>query len=298
MAQYGSMPENKLAAALHVAPRKKTNLVAVIANVFLPWMLFAFVFALISFSVHYDQPTWVWLGVAACYLLVFQIIWTAWNYASAGRGSTWWNYAAMASFVAVFVGMVVGDMNFWGNMQPFYDIEKLNTYPNVNPGIDRGGQRMDAGRIYFSVGTKLNTSLAMGFKNFDTFCVAPIVNVGVPEPSTYDFWAVGLNCCSVGAFRCPESRNPNVRAGLRLMRDDQRMFFRLAVQQAESEYGIRSAHPLFFYWLQDPVAEVNKYRDLGFRYYLLGIFSFFCFNSFAILVRVIAVPDYPQLELK
>merc|ERR1719389_812513 len=29
-------------------------------------------------------------------------------------------------------------MNFWYNMQPYYDIENLNTYPNVNPAKEKG----------------------------------------------------------------------------------------------------------------------------------------------------------------
>jgi len=36
-------------------------------------------------------------------------------------------------------------MNFWYNMQPYYDIENLNTYPSVNPSTESGQQLMDAG---------------------------------------------------------------------------------------------------------------------------------------------------------
>ena len=142
--------------------------------------------------------------------------------------------------------------------------------------------------MYFADGAKLDGTKAMGFKNLDLYCVAPIVN-GNEVMSTYDFWAVGLNCCSgvSSDFRCGEFNSPHARAGLRLMRDDQRPFFRLAVQQATAAYHIKSTHPLFFYWLQDPVGEMTAYRDDGFKYYLLGIFTHFAFNLFCCTVAVV-----------
>eukprot|EP00438_Fugacium_kawagutii_P029114 Skav233711 [mRNA] locus=scaffold2120:100002:105477:+ [translate_table: standard] len=117
----------------------------------------------------------------------------------------------------------------------------------VNPGREKGQQLMDAGRVYFEDGTGLDTSKSMAFRNLDRYCVAPIV-----------FGQVGVNCCSgtTADFRCGEFDNPKARSGLRLMRqmpraggletasermtvtlnqgEDQRPFFRLAVQQAEA----------------------------------------------------------------
>ena len=119
----------------------------------------------------------------------------------------------------------------------------------------------------------------MAFKNVDTYCVAPVSVLQGPQFNcrcaerrlsapggvvlpleTYDFWAIGMDCCSVNAadFHCgmglgwascllPLSHGRSARAaralagevgnskahsGLRLLDDRQRSFYRLAVEQA------------------------------------------------------------------
>merc|ERR1719253_978720 len=114
---------------------------------------------------------------------------------------------------------------------------------------------MDAATMAFVPGTQLNLSLSFGFHNADTYCIAPIVTPPIEDGSgantssangssanssdsavtthkdetpNYDFWAVGLNCCSGHSadFTCGEFSNPNARSGLRMMRDDLRNYFR------------------------------------------------------------------------
>eukprot|EP00747_Dinoflagellata_sp_TGD_P107673 gnl/TRDRNA2_/TRDRNA2_170189_c0_seq15.p1 gnl/TRDRNA2_/TRDRNA2_170189_c0~~gnl/TRDRNA2_/TRDRNA2_170189_c0_seq15.p1 ORF type:complete len:298 (-),score=52.88 gnl/TRDRNA2_/TRDRNA2_170189_c0_seq15:95-988(-) len=268
--------------------RRRMNLVAICVNIFAPWFAFASLYAILSFSFHYQHPTWSWLLVVLSFIVVLIVGFLAWRTKKRDRDPMWYTYAALALLVATILAAIFGDMNFWYNMQPFYDIENLNTYPSVNPAREKGQQLMDAGRVYFSDGTGLDMRKAMGFKNLDLYCVCPIVN-GEQQLASYDFWAVGLNCCSgvSSDFRCGEFNNPHARSGLRLMRDDQRPFFRLAVQQAEAAYNIKATHPLFFYWMQDPVQEMNNYRDSGFTYYVLGVFTHFAFNLFCVVCAMV-----------
>jgi len=193
----------------------------------------------------------------------------------AGR-ATWAIFLFLAMLLAWTLGLQSGNYSYSLYLRPFYDIDGLNTYPQVDPSKFRGSQLMDAGRIVFTKDARLDVRRSMGFKNQDTYCVAPITvgneNVTFKTLPSYDFWAVGLNCCGdKGDFRCGEYNNPNAHAGLRLMRDDQRDFFRLAVQQAESAFNIKSVHPVFVHFMQDPVAEALSYQEEGLRYYFVGM---------------------------
>jgi len=205
-----------------------------------------------------------------------------------GAGTaTWAVFLFLTMLLAWTLGFQLGDCNYSLYQRPFYDIDGLNTYPQVDPSKFRGQQLMDAGRIVFTKDARLDLHRSMGFKNQDTYCVAPITvgneNVTFKVLPSYDFWAVGLNCCGDrGDFHCGAYNNPNAHAGLRLMRDDQRGFFRLAVQQAESAFNIKSVHPVFVHFMQDPVAEALSYQEEGLRYYFVGM----CLHLFLQLALV------------
>lgn len=268
--------------------RRRLNLVAIVTNIILPWLVFSGLYAALSFSLHYSRPKLTWTLVAASIGAAALTGFVAYRRKLRENDPMWYTFAALALFLATVLAVVGGDMNYWYNMEPYYNINNLNSYPSVNPLREKGRQLMDAGRLYFAEGSQLDISKSIGFKNMDQYCVAPIV-FGEDQLASYDFWAVGVNCCNglAGDFRCGEFDNPQARAGLRLMRDDQRPFFRLAVQQAEAAFNIKAEHPIFVYWLQDPVAEMGTYRSMGIKLYLLGVFTHLAFNvlcvSFAVL---------------
>jgi len=283
--------------------RQRLNIVAVLITLFVPWLLFTLMYWTMTFSLHKASPflchvlLLLGLGVVAITgFLAFDAIkkkreaGTA-QFLSDGnatyREPTWLIVLFATCFLAWTLGVIGGDVNFFHNLEPYYDLINLNTYPNVDPSRARGQQLMDAGRIVFSEGTTLDLSRSMGFKNLQQYCVAPIVAGSDPKHiSSYDFWAVGVNCCSgtQADFHCGEFNNARAGAGLRLMRDDQRAFFRLAVQQAEAAYNIRADHPLFFYWMHDPNAEVMSYMDEGYKYFLIGVICYFIFQLFLVVV--------------
>merc|ERR1719504_32995 len=110
----------------------------------------------------------------------------------------------MCCLLAWASGVGLGLYNFGSHMQPHYDSVTLNTYANLDPSASGGVAVMDAGRIAFKVGTFIDTTKAVAFKNVQTYCAAPATSV-TTELLTYDFWAVGVNCCGEkpgDEFRC------------------------------------------------------------------------------------------------
>lgn len=316
---YGATPARALTLKAKAAQaNRRFNMSAVCLCLFVPWLLFCIMYAVMSFSLHYESKPLTYL----CVLLgfVFVAITAKLAYEAATKEDSdarWFIFLAVTCFIAWAMGVVLGDVNYFYNLEPYYEVSQLNTYPNVDPANTPGQQVMDAGRVTFTKGSGLDLTKPMWFRNMDTYCVVPIVNPG-PEangqatttkapdkarqqPENYDFWAVGLNCCSSGKnkqaggmveFTCGEWSNPRASSGLRVMREDQRAFYRLAVQQAEATYGIRANHPMFFFWLQDPQNEFDHDLHEGFKYYLFGVFSFFALMLSLVILAVVLFSSY------
>lgn len=310
------------------ARRSSLNIIGIAISHFVPWFLFCFVYGVMSFNLHYRNPvlcySLTFLGfcvVAVCGLLAFSAlkkrkeVEAAMGPAKVGHfGPTWLIFLTATCLLAWVLGITAGETNYHMHLEPFYDLSNLKSYKKIEPARHKGQQLLDAGSVWFEPGTKLQLNMSMGFKSQEMYCVVPIVtprtrfDTGNTYDSatqgrnmqSYDFWAVGRNCCSGGIhanFHCGEFNNMRASAGLRLMHDDERPYFRLAVQQAEAAFNIRADMPLFFYWMHDPVAKKDEYHENGNRYYLLGIFGYFIMQLFLVIVATIAfsklVPLWP-----
>jgi hypothetical protein len=262
----------------------------------MPLILFSLMYAVMSFSIRYEHEAMAYflgfLGfVIVCMMVKLAMDALSKQHSGGSGDATWFVFLAVACAIAWGAGVILGDLNYFYNMEPFFDVRNLNAYPDVDPSHTSGQQVMDAGRLTFVPSSRLDQTKTMAFKSADIYCAAPVVNtVDNASLSSYDFWAVGLNCCIPGhpaSFKCGEYNNPLASSGLRVMRDDQTAFYRLAVQQAAATYNIRATHPLFFYWMQDPIAEVNAYRDEGLKYFLFGMFCFFAFMLASVIAAMV-----------
>mmetsp|Transcript_18747 Transcript_18747/g.45203 ORF Transcript_18747/g.45203 Transcript_18747/m.45203 type:complete len:316 (+) Transcript_18747:88-1035(+) len=271
--------------------KHRVDIVGVAAIMILPCIFFTSLFWMMSMRFHFSYPLAAWAlcagGIGICLWL--------WAVSRAHTRGWWFSYLSFAFAVAFIAAVIGGDLNFWYNAQPYYVVSNLNSYVNIDPSaLVDGQQYMDAGRVYFTKDARVDAGKAMGFKNGDLYCVAPIVVSNKPLAS-YDFWAVGKNCCSGLApdFRCGEFRNPSAKSGLRLMADKDRPLYRLAVMKAASAYDIVAAHPLFFHWVEDPVVEISTYIQEAWKWLVVGIILHFVFNFVAAAAAVLYYLRHP-----
>lgn len=274
---------------------KRMNVAGLFAGLFVPWILFTVLMAISSFSVHFKMPilSWILVGCGVFVALGFgalavqkanQLLKHDPRYFP-----TWYAFIFLTGLIGAVLGPLIGNANFWHNMQPYYEVENLNDYSMVDPTRMRGQQMMDAGRVQFLKNATVDLRRAYAFQNLETYCVAPItVNspaLGSATPLfSYDFWAVGMNCCSGDAtpdnpnavdFRCGPVKSLTAREGVRWMQDSQRGFLRLAVQQAEVAHKITATHPLFFEWTEDAVLDVYNFKATAYKWFAEAMCIFF-----------------------
>lgn len=282
--------------------RKRLNCVPVFLSLLVPWGLFVAVFGIVAFYCHYAAPLSTTIFAVGSILASAAVARSA--SVAAPEDKFFATYLGVGVFIAAFMGWMVGDLTFWELMQPSYHAEHLATYSNVDPSSEtlwsgeavptRGLRYQDAGKVYFGSDVILDKSRARSFKLGDVYCVAPIVNPNCKKNCGLDFWAVGMNCCSEDAvdFRCGEWNNTNAKSGLRMLVESRRPLYRMAVLQAEALHDVSSPHPLFFYWLQDPVAEVRSWKRMGYRRFIMAMIVAFFGNA------VLLVPALKRARLQ
>lgn len=277
--------------------RRSLNITAIWTAIFGPWLLFVAVFFVLSMPLHFDWPALAYFVVVLCLAIVVSAGGVA-RYHQVQRASgfggepNWFGFLFVSLLFAWLCGVTLGVVNYMANMLPYQQMAHLNTYTDVHPASATGQSVMDAAIIKFDDAAKLDMTKIMSFKNDDTYCVAPVMAGDLKpgaEQAVYDFWAVGTNCCSgkPNDWRCDNGRNPRTHSAMRLMPSNERPYYRLAVQQAEAMFKIRSNHPLFFRWVDDPTAEMEAWKFAAYRDFRTGLFSYLVFQCFFVVVALI-----------
>lgn len=307
-AKYGATHHAPKRAVYTRRQRQRMNVNSAFGSLFVPWIMFCLIHACVSFHIHYAHPIITKLVVGACWILTFVVGILAvkavllkqrkHHIKKENVEPTWWVFTFITMCIAVTVATVLGTINFFSFMQRYYDFASLNVYKHVDVSTTKGPQIMDAAKVDFINSTVLDLTKSMAFRNLRTYCVAPITvtneNNVRTELGNYDFWAVGMDCCSgdTADFRCGEWSNYQAHGGLRLLADEERAFYRLAVQQAESTYHIRSNHPLFFYWVEDPDGGMEAWRIEGYMFFFLAMIVHFIFQCMVVVMAVLGFAHY------
>lgn len=257
-----------------------------------PLAIFAAVYALVSFYLHYKYAPLAWTLVVIVFGAVAFLGFVAVSRMLKEADGSSDHLAVWAA--ALFLGMVLaflmalwfGSRNYGRHMQPYYEWQELNSYAGVDPSKTEGKAFMDAGIFNFKAGSHLDTTKSTGFMNLDMFCVAPIVSAG-EAPALYDFWAVGLNCCTGASqsFACGEPVQTDMSAGgLRLLSDSELPFYKLAVTQAATKYGVKTSHPIFVHWVQDATQALADHQIAGWASFVPAIVFFAVFQAVVVVV--------------
>jgi len=262
--------------------------------ILIPPLIFFWCSTFLSFYPHYQMPRRTWMIVS---LALIPVLFTAWGSAKTLQMGfdARWAIASTILFAGAFLsGTLLGDINYLTNLHHFYFIRSLKSYSNIKPTEISGTQLMDAGRVQFAEGTKLLIDMGMSFTMDSTFCVAPIGVAGGgqgesgPTLASYDLWAVGKDCCRTSnpTFACGEYQNIKAKSGLRQTNEAERLYYTLAVQQAEAAYGITASHPVFFHWVEDADSTMQSYFNNGFRAWVFATFSHMTINIFIVAVLI------------
>lgn len=262
------------------------NIYGILFAYLIPLLLFCAVFATRCFSgtaalLHYV--------ILFCELMVvLAIFWLAYNawqqkrHGDLSYDPKWYIFLALTALLAYILAVTLGSLNYNANLSYYYSLAPLKDYSSVDPNTMSGQMLQDAGAVYFTDQTKLDINKSMGLAASKTYCVAPITSQSFL--TSYDFWAVGVGCCSPlgGDFTCGDYNLANAHAGLRVVKEGAASWFRVAVQKAESTYGIRSVQPLFFTWVVDPVEEHSSYYRDGLIVFLACIAFYAIFQAFLV----------------
>mmetsp|Transcript_71293 Transcript_71293/g.149035 ORF Transcript_71293/g.149035 Transcript_71293/m.149035 type:complete len:357 (+) Transcript_71293:88-1158(+) len=269
--QDGSDPE---LLGLTDVPRLRLNSLAVFVGWIVPCAIFSGMMIIASFPIWKEHKVeaafveiccfFVWVALAAKAYI------TWWRHTSY---MAWYLFLSVSCLAAWAVGLAMGSSNYATNMAPHYDLTSKGIAEDVVPGKYPTSRYLDSSRFVFQDGTRIAEELSLGYKDGDTYCVAPVVSnsTGALKAKTFDYFAVGINCCQPlppAKFWCGKAdlTDPSAHSALRWTGSQD--MFALAIQQAEAEYGYAAHDAVLLTWTKDAVGEVEGLREKGLRFLL------------------------------
>jgi len=279
--------------------RRQLNCLPILLAIAVPVAFFVATFCLMCLQLHFSHPDTSCLLILLAFFFVLVIgagATQAHRKQIANGERSWLSFIFGSSLLAALLGVALGYVNYSSNTKAYYDYISLRKAVDVEPGQNQGQQVLDAGEIDFKVGTQINRNMSMAYHKSATFCVAPIVPAGATLLASYDFWAVGKDCCSSrpGDFSCGsvltswETGNLPP-AGLRVMDNSEIAGYTLALEQASAAYNIQSGHAIFLYMQNTPSAspymKIKAYFTAGRDFAMIAIFGFAFLQTVFVVIQ-------------
>jgi len=206
-----------------------------------------------------------------------------------------WNF--FLCIISIACAVVLANY-LWDNMfHKHIELSRLQAYGNVDPAKTPGTRLQDSGIVEFANTVGMDRSKGGCFVNGKTYCVAPIMHGGqllgslgdMPSSGGYDYFAVGIDCCSCPNqdFRCGEWNNPIANGGLRSVDVKARPFYTMAVDDWSASYGKIPQHPLFFEYVSHPKYKVEMLWSRA--AYFAGMSSFAAPIFFLCMAMVLSI---------
>jgi len=229
--------------------------------IILPWLLFVGLSCLFTFLYHrfYDI---IWIVVIFC--IILSLIPIAFG---GSRKTVAFLFIGLLCLVATVSATACGLYNYHENMFGYWSYLDNGVYTNLLPS-EPAASHFDAGKIFFSDDSRVDTTKAVGYKDGSVYCVAPVLD-DVPIPKV-QYWAVGQNCCGQRAdFNCDDSWSEKAHCGVVILESNEwlpshRDMYMKAVKLSESTYDIVSApDPIFVRWVAEPEVVQDDYWRSG-----------------------------------
>mmetsp|Transcript_11282 Transcript_11282/g.21336 ORF Transcript_11282/g.21336 Transcript_11282/m.21336 type:complete len:458 (+) Transcript_11282:146-1519(+) len=196
----------------------------------------------------------------------------------------WWPaWMLIMCCISAVLGLALGIWCWDNKLWSYFELKKLQRYTSISPTLVPGERLQDSGLVDFWQADLDRANAGCFMQHGNTYCVAPIVKNGEvttglansPRDGSYDYFAVGINCCTCPDrdFKCGEWMNPFARGGIRSLDARSRPYYRLAVDDWSATYRKAARHPLFFEWVQDPHV---KWMQMWNRAYYLSVLGL-CF---------------------
>jgi hypothetical protein len=161
------------------------------------------------------------------------------------------------------LGLLFGIVGYCSYLRSYHIYTASRTYDMVSPSA-HPNQFKDGGVMSFTDDAHVDTYKGAAYRKDVTWCAAPIV--GNAPASNVGFWAVGIDCCGAGYFKCGGVYDQHAHGGLLVLDANPHfhkeipMYMKAAEESAARAGLALPPNPMFLHWTSAVDAGINNYK--------------------------------------